>query len=95
MAITVVAQVPGLTAAEDAALVEALDLESSPPAGGRIRLDGPTGGGRRIVGLWDRDPDYERFRDDRLIPALRGLGRALQVIEKRPATETVRILPVT
>lgn len=95
MAITVVAQVPGLTAAEDAALVEALDLESSPPAGGRIRLDGPAGGGRRIVGLWDRDTDCERFRDDRLIPALRSLGRALQVIEKRPATETVRILPVT
>jgi hypothetical protein len=95
VAITVVAQVPGLTAAEDAALVEALDLENSPPAGGRIRLDGPTGGGRRIVGLWDRDTDYERFRDDRLIPALRVLGRALQVIEKRPATETVRILPVT
>jgi hypothetical protein len=43
----------------------------------------------------DRDTDYERFRDDRLIPALRGLGLALQVIEKRPATETVRILPVT
>ena len=53
MAISVVAQVPGLTAAEDAALVEALDLEGSPPAGGRIRLDGPTGGGqahRRSLG---------------------------------------------
>ena len=95
MAITVVAQVRGLTAEEDAALVEALDLEGSPPAGGRIRLDGPTGGGRRIVGVWDSDPDYERFRDDRLKPALRGLGRALQVTEKWPATETVRILPVT
>jgi hypothetical protein len=95
VAISVVAQVPGLTAEEDAAVVEALDLEGSPPAGGKIRLDGPTGGGRRIVGLWDRDTDYERFRDDRLMPALRGLGRALQLIEKRPATETVRILPVT
>ena len=47
------------------------------------------------MGLWDRDTDYERFRDDRLMPALRGLGRALRVIEKWPATETVRILPVT
>ena len=95
MAISVVAQVPGLTAEEDAAVVEALNLEGSPPAGGKIRLDRPAGGGRRIVGLWDRDTDYERFRDDRLMPALRGLGRALQLIEKRPATETVRILPVT
>ena len=92
--ISVVAQVLDLTAAEDAALVEALDLEGTPPAGGRIRIDGPAGGGRRIVGLWDSETDYERFRDDRLMPALRGLGRALQVIEKRPATETVRILPV-
>ena len=94
MAIVVVAQVPGLTAEEDAALVEALDPEGSPPAGGRIRMDEPTGG-RRIVGLWDSDTDYERFRDDRLVPALRGLGRVLQVIEKWAAIETVRILCVT
>jgi hypothetical protein len=38
---------------------------------------------------WDSDTDYEHFRDDRLMPALRDLGRALQVIEKWPATETV------
>ena len=95
MAISVVAQIPGLTAEEDAALVEALDLEGSPPAGGQVRLDGPACGGRRIVGLWDHDADYERFRDDRLLPALRLLGRALQVIEKLPATETVRIRRVT
>ena len=95
MAISVVAQIPGLTAEEDAALVEALNLEGSPPAGGKVRLDGPAGGGRRIVGLWERDADYERFRDERLMPALRVLGRALQVIEKLPATETVRILRVT
>ena len=49
----------------------------------------------RIVGVWDSDTDYERFRDDRLKPALRGLGRAMQVTEKWPATETVRILHVT
>lgn len=94
MAISVVAQVRDLTAEEDAALAEALDLGASSPAGGRVRLDGPAGGGRRIVGLWDSDADYERFRDDRLLPALRGLGRPLRLIEKRPAAETVRILHV-
>jgi len=96
VAISVVAQVRGLTAEEDAALLEALDLEGSPPAGARIiRMAGPQGGGRRIRGVWDSDTDYERFRDDRLVPALRGLGRALELIEARPATETVRILRVT
>jgi hypothetical protein len=91
----VAVQVQDLTAEEDAALLQALDLEGSPPAGGIIRMAGPQGDGRRISGIWDSDTDYERFRDDRLMPALRALGRALQVIEKRPATETVRILRVT
>ena len=96
MAISVAVQVQDLTAEEDAALAEALDLEGSPPAGARIiRMAGPQGGGRRISGTWDSDADYERFRDNRLMPALRVLGRALQVIEKWPATETVRILRMT
>ena len=96
MAISVVAQVEDLTAEEDAAFMAALDLDGSPPAGATIiRMAGPQGGGRRITGVWDSETDYERFRDNRLMPALRGLGRALQVIEKWPATETVRILPVT
>ena len=93
--IRVEVHVRDLTAEEDAALLEALGLEGSPPAGGWIRLAGPMGGGRRIKGVWDSEADYERFRDDRLVPALRGLGRALRVVEARPATETVRILDVT
>ena len=95
MAIRVEVHVLGLTAEEDAALLKALDLKGSPPAGGWIRLAGPMGGGRRIKGVWDSETDYERFRDDRLVPALRGLDPALQVIEARPATETTRILDVT
>lgn len=52
-------------------------------------MDGPAGGGRRIAGLRDSDTDYEHFRDDGLMLALRDPGRALQVTGKRPATETV------
>ena len=95
MAIRVEVHVRDLTAEEDAALLEALDLEGSPPVGEWIRLTGPMGGGRRIKGVWDSETDYERFRDDKLVPALRDLGRALRVIEAWPATETVRILDLT
>ena len=91
MVILVVAVVPGMTAEEDAALVEALDMEGSQPPGIRIRMAGPTVDGWRIVSLWDSDTDYERFRDDRLVPTLRGLGRVLPTIEMWPI-ETVRML---
>jgi hypothetical protein len=91
VAILVVAQVPGLTAEEDAALVEALDLEGSPPDGGKLRMAGPTVGGWRIVSLWDSDADYERFRDERLVPALTAFGRVLTAIEMWPL-ETARML---
>lgn len=94
MAILVVAQAPAMTAEEDAALVEALDLEGSPPAGGIIRMAGPTVDGWRIVSLWDGDTDYERFRDKRLVPALSGFGRVLPTIEMWP-TQTVRMLRTT
>ena len=94
MAILVVAQAPGMTAEEDAVMVEALDLEGSPPAGGIIRMAGPTVDGWRIVSLWDSDTDYERFRDERLVPALSGFGRVLTTIEMWPI-ETVRMLRMT
>ena len=78
MAILVVAQAPGMTADEDAVLVTALNLEGSPPAGGWTRMAGPTAGGWRIVSLWDSEEDFERFRDERLVPALTETGRAIR-----------------
>ena len=76
MAILVVAEGAGMTAEQDAALVKAVDLEGSPPAGARIRMAGPTADGWRIVSLWDSEADCERVRDERLVPALTDTGRA-------------------
>jgi hypothetical protein len=37
-----------------------------------IRTAGPKeGGGFRVYSVWESKEDYERFRDERLIPALR------------------------
>ena len=78
VAIRVEVHVLGLTAEEDAALLKALDLKGSPPAGGWIRLAGPMGGGRRIKGVWDSETDYSDFvttgscpRSGTLIPRCR------------------------
>lgn len=89
MAILVVAEAAGMTAEQDAAIVKALDLEGSPPGGGRIRMAGPTAAGWRIVSLWDSEEDFERFRNERLVPALTGAGRTLPPFEMWPI-ETIR-----
>jgi hypothetical protein len=91
VAILVVSEVAGGTAEQDAALVKALNLEGSPPAGARFRAAGPTASGWRIVSLWDSKAEFERFRDDRLMPVLKGAGRAAPTIEIWPI-ETVLTL---
>jgi hypothetical protein len=88
VAILVVSEVAGVTAEQDEAMVKALDLDHSPPVGGRIRMAGPTAHGWRIVSLWDSEEDFERFRKDRLVPALTGAGRPLPSFEIWPI-ETV------
>ena len=88
MPILVVSEAAGVTAEQDAAMVQALDLATSPPVGGRIRMAGPTADGWRIVSLWDSEEDWERFRNERLVPALTGAGRASPPLEIWPI-ETV------
>ena len=88
MAVLVVAEVTGATAEQDAVMMRMLDVESSPPAGGWLRMAGPMAGGWRIVTLWDSEADWERFRDERLTPALAGIGQELGAVEPWPI-ETV------
>jgi hypothetical protein len=88
MAILVVAETVSMTAEQDVLLMKALDLEGSPPAGARIRAAGPTADGWRMVSLWDSEADFERFRDERLVPVLSDIGHAMRPPEIWPI-ETV------
>jgi hypothetical protein len=88
MAVLVVAEVTGVTAEQDAAMMKTLGVESSPPAGGWLRMAGPTAGGWRMVTLWDSEADFERFRHERLVPALANTGRVVPAVQIWPI-ETV------
>ena len=88
MAILVIAEAEGATAEQDAVMLKALDVDGSPPAGARMRMAGPTPGGWRIVSLWDSEADFERFRDERLMPQLTQAGIAIRSPEIWPI-ETV------
>ncbi len=89
MAILVVAHAAGMTAEQDAALQKAMGLEGA-PSGSRIRMAGPTADGWRIVSPWDSEADFERFREERLVPALKGIGRSLPPFEIWPIETVLR-----
>ena len=91
MAILVVGEATGMTAEEDTAAARQLYPEGSLPAGFRIRMAGPMDGGWRIVTLWDSKADWERFRDERLAPALAGIGQALGAPEIWPVDTVLTV----
>ena len=84
MAVLVTSFLPGGTAEQDDAMVQALDLETNPPPGARVRMAGPWESGWRIVSLWDSQEAFEAFRDGRLLPALERAGRPVPTFEIWP-----------
>jgi hypothetical protein len=84
MAVLVVGEAPGVTAEQDEALAKRLYPEGALPAGFRIRMAGPMPGGWRIVTLWDSEADWQRFRDEKLTPALAGIGQTPEGVEPWP-----------
>jgi hypothetical protein len=67
----------GVTAEQDAALAKRLYPDGSPPAGCRMRMAGPMSDGWRIMTVWDSEADWERFRDDMLVPVLASIGQTM------------------
>ena len=45
------------------------------PQGCSDHIAGPTQGGWRVISVWDSEEDFNRFRDETLIPAIRDAGR--------------------
>ena len=89
MSVLVIAEVPGGTAEQDKAIVEALNLEGDPPAGARARLAGPTETGWRIISLWDSRESFDAFFRDRLTPALERAGRSVPQFEFWPIESVI------
>jgi hypothetical protein len=45
-----------------------------PPQGAIFQVAGPAEGGWRVISVWESREAQERFRDERLIPALNEVG---------------------
>jgi hypothetical protein len=76
--------VTGVSAEQDAAMMKTLDVESWPLEGCWLRMAGPMTDGWRILSVWDSEADFERFRDERLLPAVAGTSSVVPQVEIRP-----------
>jgi hypothetical protein len=44
------------------------------PQGCQVHIAGPVSEGWRVITVWDSEDDFNRFREEKLIPALREAG---------------------
>jgi hypothetical protein len=84
MAIVVIAQNPGMTAEQDVAIMQQMNVGDTPPAGNLARLAGPVESGWRIISVWESQEAFDTFRRERLEPALRQAGRPVPQIQISP-----------
>ncbi|HEX6123038.1 MAG TPA: hypothetical protein VFY89_07755 [Ktedonobacterales bacterium] len=73
MATAYLIEVPGVTQEQGSAILRELGL-STPPAGQILHLEGPMEGGLRVVDVWESQAAFDRFIQERLVPAVQRAG---------------------
>jgi hypothetical protein len=73
---------------EDYERVDA-ELGSTAPDGLIVHVAGPHGGGVRIIDVWESEEAFERFREERLVPAVTRVVGEQQVAQGPPPNREV------
>jgi hypothetical protein len=74
MAVVLVLDFPGGTREQYDEVVERMHLGGHMAPGGLVHVAGPHAGGWRVVDVWEGMEQFERFRDDQIIPVTRAVG---------------------
>jgi hypothetical protein len=105
MAVALILDFPGGTKAQYDAVIEKMDLGGRMPPGGLFHAAGSYQGGWRVTDVWESLGDFERFRDEKIVPITSEVGmpppnvRMIEVAETkvargdRPALVQVVTLP--
>jgi hypothetical protein len=75
MTVVTTLDITGLTAPEYRAVIDELGVETRPDHGIYLHLTTPTDVGFRIVEIWDEQAGFERFLEQRLVPATKAVGQ--------------------
>lgn len=92
MAVVVVAEIEG--GSEE--LYEQVSEKAAPggqlPEGGKVHIAGPVANGWRVITVWDSEDQFNRFRDEKLIPALREAGEGDRIAPRIQTAPVHRLI---
>lgn len=54
------------------------------PGGQQVHIAGPVENGWRVISVWDSEEQFQRFREERLLPALQESGQGQVVANVQP-----------
>jgi hypothetical protein len=76
MTIALVLDFPGATRQQYDEVVDRMHLDGEMEDGGRLHFAGSYGDGWRVIDIWESLEQFERFRDDKIIPITQEVGMA-------------------
>jgi hypothetical protein len=86
MAVAMLMEWPEVTQTQYEAVMQELQLDVNPPAGGLFHVAGPMSGGWRVVDVWESAEAFQTFSEQRIMPAVKKVGISTQPrIEIYPA----------
>ena len=86
MATVMLMEWPGLAPEQYEQVMKNLDLDANPPEGGMLHVSGFEAGSLRVLDVWESEQAWDRFLNERIMPAVQQAG-----IETQPQ---VRLYPV-
>ena len=92
MAVALILDFPGGTREQYDRVVEKMDLEGRMAPGGLFHAAGSYEGGWRVIDAWEDLAQFERFRDEKIVPYVTEVGmapprvRAIEVHEEKPGS---------
>ena len=66
--------------------------EGKLPDGCRAHIAGPIEGGWRVITVWESDDQFQQFRNDKLIPAIREAGGEDRIAPKISTEPVYKVL---
>jgi hypothetical protein len=86
MAVLVTQELHGVSQEMYDGVNEKINAVAGPPAGLIVHTSGPADGGWRIVDVWESAEDFERFREERIRPAVMAYAQEAGVDPDAPET---------